>query len=87
MKDWIKFFPFAARRDNHSVEIKGPYFPKLKKNKWFLGNSVLHFGAPTANPVFRLSHMGSQLDSLSPGYKDVLKSEWDIWRHSEWATA
>lgn len=77
MKDWIKFFPFAARCDNHPAEIKGPYFPQLKKNKWFLGDSVLHFGAPASNPVFGLSHMGSRWDSLSPGYKDVLKTEWD----------
>lgn len=77
MKNWLKFFPFAARVNNYPAEIQGPYFPALLENTWFFSNSALHFGAPMANPVFSFSHLDSRSKMVSPGSKDILKTEWD----------
>lgn len=77
MLDWLKFFPYCSRLDYSPEEIRGPYFPAPKKNKWILGDSFLRFEAPWSNPVFSLSHMGRVVNSKHPKNRDILKYRWD----------
>ena len=77
MLDWLKFFPFAWRDDHKPPEVRGPYFPKLRKNKWFLKDSLIRFSAPTANAIFGFSGRGDSVDSISPGTVNLLETEWE----------
>jgi len=76
MFEWLKFFPFAWRVDRKPVEIRGPYFSKMRKNKWFLQDSLLHFGAPSSNPIFGFSGRSWSVDAVLPGSANILKSPW-----------
>lgn len=73
MFDWLKFFPLAERDDHNPSEVRGPYFPALRKRNWVLGDSRLHFCAPRANPIFSLSYRGRPLNAFSPGSGNVLR--------------
>lgn len=74
MFDWIKFFPLAMKCNYKPSEIRGPYFPKPLSNKWYFGDSVLHFKAPRSNSVFSFSGLGSALEKLTPGKRDILNA-------------
>lgn len=78
MIDSLKFFPFKWRSDHNPTEIRGPYFSRLRGEKWFLGNCTLYFGAPTANPVFGLSGRGRSVGATSPRSANILKAQWQI---------
>lgn len=76
MLDWLKFFPYARGGETRKpTEIRGPYFPRLRPNKWFFGDSLFHFAAPWANPIFCLSGRGSTVDALSPGRANILTAD------------
>ncbi|WP_185230996.1 hypothetical protein [Teredinibacter franksiae] len=76
MFEWLKFFPFEWHDDHKPAEVRGPYFSALRKNKWFLQDSLLYFGAPLANPVFGFSGRSSSVDAVLPGSANILKSPW-----------
>lgn len=76
MIDWLRFSPFDWRSDFKLEEIRGPYFPSLRENKWFLSNCLFRFGAPMANPVFGFSGRTRYVDATSPGSADILKTQW-----------
>ncbi len=76
MYDWLKFFPLKWNAHNNPTEIRGPLFPKLKKNKWLLGDCTLHFGAPRANPIFGFSGQGTAVGALSPKRANILEALW-----------
>jgi hypothetical protein len=75
MFDWLKFFPFVWTINHKPAEIRGPYFPKLRQNKWVLGGSTLYFGAPWSNPIFGFSVRGRSVDALLPGSANILTKE------------
>ncbi len=72
MLDLIKFFPFASGNAPKPTEIRGPYFSRPRKNKWFLGDSLFYFAAPWANPIFSISRRGRTVDAISPGSANIL---------------
>ncbi len=77
MLDWLKFFPFAWRDDHKPAEVRGPYFPKLRQNKWFLKDSLIRFSAPISNPIFGFSGRGDSVDERTPGTANLLETEWE----------
>jgi hypothetical protein len=79
MLNWLKFFPFSIEKDsrNKPAEIHGPYFSKLRKNKWTFGDTNLLFDAPWANPIFSLDGSGSTVDAIKPGRVNILKDDWE----------
>ncbi len=72
MLDWLRFFPFVWGDAPKASEIRGPYFPTPRENKWIFGDSLFYFSAPRANPVFGFSHRGSSVDALLPGSTNIL---------------
>jgi hypothetical protein len=75
MFDWLKFFPFVWDINYKPVGIRGPYFPKLRQNKWFLGGGTLKFSAPWSNPIFGFSGRGDSVDALLPGSANILTKQ------------
>ncbi len=75
--DWLKYFPFAWRYDQKPAEVRGPYFPKLRQNKWFLKDSLIRFSAPISNPILGFSGRGDSVGERTPGTANLLETEWE----------
>jgi hypothetical protein len=73
MLDWLRYFPLGLGfLQNHKyLTPKGPYFPKLRPQRWQLGDSAFAFKAPWANSVFGAQRYGWRAESRSPGSDDI----------------
>jgi hypothetical protein len=73
MLDWLRYFPLALGfLQNHKyLTPKGPYFSKLRPQRWLLGDSAFAFKAPWANPIFGAQRYGRPLKSRKPDGEDI----------------
>ncbi len=75
--DWLKFFPYSRAQEAFPkpTEIRGPYFPKPRTNRWFFGDTSFYFDAPWSNPVFSIRAHGEIVDRLIPGRSNILTAD------------
>ncbi len=75
MLDWLKFFPYVRGREAFPkpIEIRGPYFPKPRPNRWFFGDTSFHFDAPWSNSVF--GYNGRSVRRSKPGRSNILTAD------------
>ncbi len=73
--DWLKFLPYVRAQEAFPkpTEIRGPYFPKPRANRWFFGDNSFYFDAPWSNPVFGYS--GRTVDKLKPRRSNILTED------------
>lgn len=76
MLDWLRYFPLAFRTSFEPVTPKGPYFSKLRKQCWVLGDNQFHFSAPWSNPIFGAETYSRDVYHFSPGNIDILHKDW-----------
>lgn len=74
MLDWLRYFPLALGflQKNSPVTPKGPYFSKLRPQRWCFGDSTFTFKAPWANPVFGAERFGRSIETRSPESENIL---------------
>ena len=64
MLDWLRYFPIAFREAKvESLTPKGPYFAKLRPQRWGFGDSRFTFKAPWVNGVWGIGPLGFEKES------------------------
>lgn len=83
MFDWLRYFPLALGflHKISPVTPNGPYFSKLRQQRWSFGDSTLIFKAPWANPVLGAERFGRSIEARSPGNDNIL--DYSLSSHKE----
>lgn len=72
MLDWLRYFPLAFRIDSGPVIPRGPYFPKLRVQRWVVGDSVFRFKAPWTHSIIGAERYRETARSRGPGGGNIL---------------
>lgn len=78
MLDWLRYFPLSLRTAGvEPVTPVGPYFSRLRKQQWVMGDNIFHLDIPWSNSVVGAeSYATKVLTPKSPDNFNILEHQW-----------